>query len=211
MRPIIGITADISDHRYRVRTNYGLYVAKAGGIPVVLPPILGEEDRYIDLCDGFIFTGGDDPRMEQWGIETHPKATLCNPIRQEFETTLLGKLTHAPNKPVFGICLGMQWMGLLGEGTLTQDLPPSLSKRHTSGTHAIQGEFGEGVVHSSHHQAMNDSGSLVVVAQAEDGIIEAIRDPNHHWYVGVQWHPERTEAYQLGQGLFDQFCKAARQ
>jgi len=29
------------------------------------------------------------------------------------------------------------------------------------------------------------------------------------WYVGVQWHPERTENVKLGQELFNQLIQAS--
>jgi len=210
MRPIIGITSDRFDGRCRVRENYAKCVTYAGGIPIILPPILELQASFLDLCDGFVFTGGDDPLMEQWGIKTDPSATPCDKDRQQFETSLLEKLTTLPNKPVFGICLGMQWMGLLAGGTLMQDLEPQFATRHKKGSHIITGEMGDGVVHTSHHQAIKETGSLTIAALAEDGIIEAVRDPNRKWYVGVQWHPERTDDEKLGQGLFNQFCEAAK-
>ena len=209
MRPIIGITADCSDARFKVGVNYAHCVAKAGGVPMILPPILGEEGRFLDICDGFIFSGGDDPVMEQWGIETHQSTTRCDAQRQKFETTLLEHLTQLPDKPVFGICLGMQWMGLLAGGTLVQDLELEFADHHKNGTHPVSGELGSGVVHTSHHQAITESGSLTIAALADDGIIEAVCDHDRKWYVGVQWHPERTENEELGQALFNAFCKAA--
>ena len=66
-----------------------------------------------------------------------------------------------------------------------------------------------GVVHSHHHQAMTSAGSLTVVATSDDGVIEAVQDVNRLWYIGVQWHPERTEDVQLGQGLFTQLVKSS--
>ena len=64
-------------------------------------------------------------------------------------------------------------------------------------------------MHSHHHQAMSNAGSLEIIATADDGIIEAVRDSNRLWYVGVQWHPERTENVKLGQELFNQLIQAS--
>lgn len=50
---------------------------------------------------------------------------------------------------------------------------------------------------SSHHQAVEDAGRLRVIAASPDGVIEVIDDPARLFYVGVQWHPERSE------GLFN--------
>lgn len=210
MRPIIGITSDCIEGRYRVSEQYAACITYGGGIPVILPPILDLQEHFLSLCDGFVFTGGDDPMMEQWGIETDPSATPCHKDRQKFETSMLEKLSDLPDKPVFGICLGMQWMGLLAGGTLVQNLEGKHAMHHKSGSHFVSGTLGEGVVHTSHHQAMNETGSLTIAALAEDGIIEAVSDSARNWYVGVQWHPERTKDEKLGQGLFNQLCEAAR-
>ena len=100
-------------------------------------------------------------------------------------------------------------MGLLAGGSLEQDLPEPLASHHGTGEHKVTGSIGEGLVHTHHHQALTDAGSLTVVASADDGVIEAVRDVSRSWYVGVQWHPERTKDQQLGQGLFEQLLTAA--
>jgi putative glutamine amidotransferase len=68
--------------------------------------------------------------------------------------------------------------------------------------------IGSGKVHTHHHQALNHAGSLSIVATSDDGVIEAVQDYSKKWYVGVQWHPERTENSQLGQDLFNQLVNA---
>ena len=50
---------------------------------------------------------------------------------------------------------------------------------------------------SSHRQAVRELGDgLEISARAPDGVVEAIEDPMHPFYIGVGWHPERlhTEA-----------------
>ena len=207
--PIIGITIDQHEKRLRVSPAYAQAIVQAGGIPVLLPPILGQEDHYLMLCDGFVFTGGNDPRMETWNISTHEKATPVDQERQDFELALLQKLQQMPNVPVLGVCLGMQWMGLLAGGILEQDLEEPLASQHATGEHMVSGSIGTGVVHTHHHQALTNAGSLSVIASADDGVIEAVCDASRSWYVGVQWHPERTKDHQLGQGLFEQLLTSA--
>ena len=210
MAPMIGITSDLHETRYRVGAAYANAVLKGGGTPIILPPLIGEESKYISICDGFVFSGGDDPNMERWGVSTHPSATVVNKQRQDFELTLLEKLQTLPEIPVLGVCLGMQWMGLIAGGTLDQDLSSPIAENHADTEHAIEGTIGFGIVHSHHHQAMTTSGNLMVAARADDGMIEAIQDESRNWYVGVQWHPERTTDEMLGQGLFDQLVAAAQ-
>jgi len=211
MKPVIGITADHHKKRHRVATAYSEAVQKAGGLPILLPPIQGMEFHYLTLCDGFIFSGGDDPTMEEWGVKTHPNATPVSPERQTFEVSLLTALQDRKEVPVLGVCLGMQWMGLLAGGMLEQDLPEPLVANHKEADHLVSGSIGEGVVHSRHHQALTSSGSLEIVAVSEDGVIEAVKSVKHFWYTGVQWHPERTEDQKLGQDLFVQLVHASTQ
>jgi len=209
MTTIIGITADLHEKRHRTAVAYSNAILTAGGIPIIIPPISGLETEFIEICDGFVFTGGDDPNMEEWGIHTHPNTTPVSSKRQAFELSLLMKIQENREIPVLGICLGMQWMSLIAGGSLEQDLQEPLAGHHADVLHQISGSLGEGLVHSHHHQAMNSVGSLEVISIAEDGVIEAVRDSNCNWYIGVQWHPERTEDCNLGQGLFKQLVHAS--
>ena len=64
-------------------------------------------------------------------------------------------------------------------------------------------------MHSHHRQAVTDPGGLSIVARAADGVIEAVRDAGRPFYLGVQWHPERTRDERLGAGLFRELVGAA--
>jgi putative glutamine amidotransferase len=208
MRPTIGITADHHEKRHKVAVAYSVSVISAGGTPIILPPISSQSEQYLSICDGFVFTGGDDPRMEHWGIKTHHNAKPVSKERQTSELALLSSLQEHPNVPVFGICFGMQLMGLMAGGSINQDLQEPVATNHRTGEHEILGELGTGFVHTNHHQAIVDPGRLSVVATANDGVIEAVQDHTKNWYVGVQWHPERTIDPKLGQSLFDSFVSA---
>jgi putative glutamine amidotransferase len=143
----------------------------------------------------------------------HHKATPLHPERQAFEIALLEALDRMPRKPALGVCLGMQLMGLHAGGTLDQYLPDTLATaadHWDRRAHAIEGELGQGVVHSHHRQALRDAGSLRVIATAPDGVIEAVRrEDRPAMYLGVQWHPERTDDQRLGYALFEQLVREA--
>jgi putative glutamine amidotransferase len=211
-RPLIGITADLVDGRYQVRTGYAELISASGGVPVVLPcePALAPE--FVARCAGIVLTGGDDPIMERWGLTTHPKAKPVDQRRQDFELALLDSLQRLPDQPVLGVCLGMQLMGLHAGGTLDQHLPDTLATAGDHwgrGEHAVTGSIGSGRVHSHHRQALTDAGVLDVIATAPDGVVEAIQDQERAFYVGVQWHPERTTNEALGSGLFQRLIECA--
>lgn len=210
-RPTIGITMDIDGDRYKVGRACAARVVAAGGSPVHLSPQPESLDWCTRHCDGFIFTGGDDPIMEKWGIATHAHATPVHPDRQQFELALLDRLAERDDVAVLGICLGMQFMALHAGGALDQYLPDTMpdAALHWDADHAVTGELGPGLVHSRHKQAITDPGSLNVIAAAPDGTVEAVRDPRRPFYLGVQWHPERTDDDRLGQALFDQLIETA--
>ena len=91
--------------------------------------------------------------------------------------------------------------------------PPTHADHRGDRPHAIVPEsdtLPAGEVLSHHRQAVSDPGSLVVAARAHDGIIEATVDPSRRFYLGVQWHPERTCDAALGQAIFDRLIEAAR-
>ena len=212
--PLIGITVDFQDDRYTTKCTITKMVALAGGTPILLPCISELAPQYAQACDGIILSGGDDPIMEHWGITTHEKAKPISAQRQGFELALLGALDSEQSKPVFGICLGMQLMGLHSGGKLDQYLPETLDSadQHWGGKdHPIAGIVGEGIVHSHHRQALVESGKLSIIAKSPDGVIEAIADDDRDFYIGVQWHAERTEDENLGLGLFRKFVHACRE
>ncbi|MBS0189284.1 MAG: gamma-glutamyl-gamma-aminobutyrate hydrolase family protein [Planctomycetes bacterium] len=220
--PIIGITPDVAEVNGRVRIDVGLAysqaVERAGGLPVVLAPQVALIPAYLSLCNGFVFTGGDDPRTEPFGVPTHREAKPLHPQRQEFETALLRAIDSAPHRPVLGICLGMQMMSLCAGGKLNQHLPDTLPthRLHWGEEHPVvalpnAGPLAlAGKVQSKHRQAVEDPGRLAPIARSEDGVLEAVRDIARPFYLGVQWHPERTRDESVGQRLFDELVSAAR-
>ncbi|HZW08614.1 MAG TPA: gamma-glutamyl-gamma-aminobutyrate hydrolase family protein [Phycisphaerales bacterium] len=224
-RPLVGITADLAEHPNGVRvfsyTTYASAVESAGGIPVLLAPAAGSAAELAGALDAFVLSGGDDPRTESFGEPTHPRATPVHPERQEFETALLRVLeSDRADTPVLGVCLGMQMMALVGGGRLDQHLPDRCPTHalHWERDHAVEpteepgapGVSLRGVVRSKHRQAVMTPGRLRIVAASPDGIVEALTDPARRFYLGVQWHPERTADHAVGAALFEALVAAAR-
>lgn len=220
-RPLIAVTADLIDRNGRETAMsamaYSDAVWSAGGLPVIVGP---EVDAVSDLAgrfDAFVLTGGDDPVLEGFGVPTDPRITPVMPRRQAFETALLALLgAEWPEKPLLGICLGMQMLALTRGGRLNQYMPDTHPNAadHWDRDHAVvsadESLLSSGVVHSRHKQAVDDAGSLRVLARAPDGTIEAVDDPTLPFCLGVQWHPERTGESAMGMALFERLVEAAR-
>lgn len=224
---LIGVTCDLApDGRYRVKRalvdamRRGVERAGAHATPVILPPVATDAPAHAAACAAFVFSGGDDPRTERYGEPTHPKANPVHPERQAYEEALLRALDDAAHahKPVLGVCLGMQMMALHRGGSLIQHMPdevPTHSAHIDNNTHAVAPVVNHPVLRAAatvtswHRQCVRSPGALRIVARALDGVIEAIDDPARPFYLGVQWHPERTKESPLGDAIFEAFVAAA--
>jgi putative glutamine amidotransferase len=209
-RPRIGVTLDADEggRRYELPRAYAEAVLAAGGLPILLPHAAEAAGAYLALLDGLVVTGGAfDVPPELYGEARRPECGPTKPERTAFERNLLeGAL--AARLPVLGVCGGMQLLNVVRGGTLHQDLardagisgheqpPPKDVPSHAvavapgSLLAAVVGA-GDLRVNSTHHQAVKDVGTGVLVsARAPDGVVEAIELPDLRFALGVQWHPE---------------------
>lgn len=227
--PLIGINGLLACRdgvdRLELATRYADSVLKAGGIPLVLPPVGGPGDiaRTLERLDGLLLTGGDDFDMDRLGLgETHPSATKTPAEKQDWDFEL-ARGAVALGMPVLGICYGMQLLGLAEGGAMHQHLPEDRpgSRRHSGNVeHAVtvrrESKLGallrveELPVVSRHHQALSALGPLWNVSATDDeGLIEAIERRDHPFAVGVQWHPELAYEGSPHDGLFRGLVAAA--
>lgn len=234
MLPVIGIVPMFDDKRenYRLRPGYMDAVACAGGIPVMLHPSEDEAvlDQLIESCDGFIFSGGQDIEPALYGEEKLNSCEECMPERDSYEMKFL-KLVLDCNKPVLGICRGIQVFNVLLGGSLYQDVPSQLgtavkhraevvgeAAMHTitvCGNTPLAKLTGDSVinVNSFHHQAIKmPAPGLEIMAKAEDGVVEAVYLPEKSFAVAVQWHPELMyKSDKNALALFEALVEAAKE
>ncbi len=218
--PIIGVTPlwDAERKSVWMLPDYLEGIKAAGGIPIVLPLEMSEEDasRIVETCDGFLFTGGQDVTPELYRMKDVTGTIVPSLERDRLETLLLEKALQA-DKAILGICRGLQFINVFLGGTLWQDLPsqhPSdtvhrQGKPYGVPTHqvSISGELrsllGKDIlqVNTLHHQAVKDlADGLMPMAVAPDGLIEAARMTSKRFVWAVQWHPEymfKTDADSL--------------
>ena len=208
--PIIGVTPlwDAERKSVWMLPDYLDGIKAAGGVPVVLPIEMSDEDadRIVETCDGFLFTGGQDVAPELYGTKDATGTVVPSPERDKLEKLLLGKALQA-DKAILGICRGLQFINAFLGGTLWQDLPSQHPSNivHRQGkpygvpTHSVslsgdlQTLLGKDTleVNTLHHQAIKDLGKdLIPMAESPDGLIEAIKMVGKHFVCAVQWHPE---------------------
>ena len=173
-------------------------------------------------CDGLLLPGGGDMDPKFYGQERIPACGEPNLLRDAAEPLLL-RAFLAADKPVLGICRGIQVMNAVLGGDLYQDIKPfehlphngHWAKVHTvtvrRGT-LLSRILGQDtvLVNSQHHQAVDRvAPSFTLAALSEDGIVEAIEKPDARFCLGVQWHPEwLSDADPAMQSLFDAFVNA---
>jgi putative glutamine amidotransferase len=226
--PLIGITTYSALARWGVWNlpatltpdAYVRAVADAGGTPVLLPA-LPEDDAsdlvgaMIEPLQGLILCGGPDIAPGRYGALPSADTGAADELRDAFEHRLLDAAS-ARAVPVLGICRGMQMLNVWSGGTLDQHLSTADGHRGGPGEfaeHDVAVEPGgrlaaaigrETSVHSYHHQGIDRLGvGLCVAARDADGQIEAIEDPDRHFWLGVLWHPEMSADRSLFRALIE--------
>lgn len=212
MKPVIGVIPlydEFKDSIWMV-PGYMTGIEEAGGLPIILPYTTDRDEiiQVASMCDGFLFTGGHDVSPKAYGeIAKSTCGTSCE-VRDELEKILF-ELANAENKPIFGICRGIQMINVLCGGTLYQDLPTEyectvehhMNPPYDRKAHDVRiieesplyDIFDADIisVNSYHHQAVKKLGNgLEVFAVSEDGLVEGVYMSKHKFVVAVQWHPE---------------------
>ncbi|MFI6624959.1 gamma-glutamyl-gamma-aminobutyrate hydrolase family protein [Streptomyces sp. NPDC050528] len=210
-RPVIGIAGYREQARWNIwdtdatviQQSFVRGVTQAGGRAVVLPPDSQDSD-VLDRLDGLLLPGGADIDPAHFGQDRHPTTDQPRPDRDAGELLLL-RAALDRNLPVLGVCCGLQLLVILYGGTLHQHLPDLLGHTGHLPSEGVLGEhevtfsagskaaavYGRSArVNSHHHQGVAEPGGLRVTARSDDGLPEAVEDPDKRFVVGVQWHPE---------------------
>ena len=170
-KPIIGVVGRKIDNYFKINESVKNAIEKCGGIPFLILP--NENiDEVLELCDGIIMPGGTD-------IYDYDKYICEYCIKND--------------KPVLGICLGMQIMACINNDYLVKNEfnhHGTYHKINTKKGSIINKVIGDTIVNSRHNEHVTNVDEYIVTATSEDGYIEAIEYPNKRFNIGVQWHPE---------------------
>jgi putative glutamine amidotransferase len=209
--PRIGITVSqtkdplLARHWNGTALAYAQGVQAAGGLPLLLPVLVGTEAAQLAHLDGLLLSGGVDVDPDVFGADHEAGLGEVDPERDRFELALY-QLARQQHKPVLGICRGFQLINIAEGGSLHQHLPgakniwadhsqtarpPVLGHRVVLTPGTMLGEVypsGSLRVNSYHHQGVRDvAPGLTPSAYAPDGLVEALEAPG---LLAVQWHPE---------------------
>lgn len=230
-KPLIGLNTDYRSAKKDspalsfIMAGYFDAIHKAGGIPVVIPPLPEERDleALLDHLQGVVLVGGSDLDPRRDGFMLHPSVRPMEHRREIFDRMLM-RLIAERRMPVFGIGVGMQLLNVSQGGNLflhiPEDLPsavPHKELQDTSHRHALEvvpgslmeRVFGDGEirVNSMHHMAVDEvAEGFLVTARCPDGVVEAIESEMEDWLaIGTQFHPEAESASAIDIRIFEEF------
>lgn len=239
-RPIIGCTTyhkKVNQVRpidvYGLMPSYTEAVTKAGGIPLLIPLGLSEDELGIVLnqIDGLLIPGGGDVAPTLYGGRQDIPMWGIDQDRDRTEL-YLSRLIVENEIPFLAICRGLQVLNValggtliedikaLVPGSLNHDMPEHLPRNFLA--HSVDIDLDsalhqhmrmrESQVNSIHHQAIRRlAPELKITARSSDGVVEAVEIEREAFGIGVQWHPENLvdddpSMLALFAGLVDSAC-----
>ncbi|HEY8381087.1 MAG TPA: gamma-glutamyl-gamma-aminobutyrate hydrolase family protein [Microvirga sp.] len=225
-RPRIAVLLDENTStggtRYDMTKAYFTAVHSAGGSPFGIPYFPDMVPEVVEGFDGFLAVGGRFAYPDTWYV---PGEISPSPASERLavERGLMEGFIAA-DKPVLGLCAGMQMLACLHGGRLVPDLRslgPEIGEHDRrevmhpvaiapgSRLAAILGSTSL-EVNSFHREALVEPGEgITVTARAPDGIIEAIERIESRFAIGLQWHQELLSGSDHpGNRIFEAFVRA---
>jgi len=231
--PTIAITASYANGRISMNDRYFGAVFAAGGIPSFLGRDRSAAGEVAERYDGFIFAGGADVNPSYYGEAVCHESVEIDDARDVYELALFDAVMRT-NKPIFGICRGLQLINVALGGSLYQHIdghrqsegydhrgrrvrvtegsPLAEILRKDESVRKTEPDPAVITVNTFHHQAVKRlAPALCEAAVCDfDGMIEAAGMPEHPFLLAVQWHPELyAHLDETAAALFRGFVRAS--
>jgi putative glutamine amidotransferase len=189
--------------RYEAAKGYFRGVRDAGGLPFGIPYLPEIINVVLEEFDGLLSVGGRFAYPDEWYLAG--EISKAPPSERFAVERAIVEGFLARDKPVLGICAGMQMLACLNGCRLTPDLrmmmPHALEHDRGGQLHTVELAANSRLaaiigkpaieVNSFHREAVAQLAAPVVAsAHAADGIIEAIEIPASRFAIGIQWHQE---------------------
>lgn len=240
-RPVVGIIGNF----YMLNDDYPVHatgtmnsdaIANVSGCcPLAIPsdPKFVSVEELMEICDGFLFTGGrPNVHPEEYGEEATEAHGEFDRARDAITLPLIRACVEA-GQPILAVCRGFQELNVAMGGSLypeIRDLPGRMNHRMPpDGTidekfalrHKVtftpDGPFAkvmgsqEVMTNTLHGQGIKVAGPRVVIdGTAPDGTPEAVYIKDAPGFtLAVQWHPEYNAAQDpVSKPLFESFGEA---
>jgi len=207
---------------YSSSQPYSRAVARAGGVPVLVPPIRELSANALTVLqhfDGVLLPGGGDVDPRRYGQEpTDDNLYGITELHDELDIAVCLAAVEL-DLPMLALCRGMQVLNVALGGSLQQDIGNS---DHWMREHTVSLAPGSRIAdacgttqlehcHSVHHQGIDVlANSLTACGWAPDGQLEAVELGSASWIVGAQWHPEDTASRAPHQqAIYDELVRRA--
>jgi putative glutamine amidotransferase len=191
--------------RYEAAKGYFGAIVRAGGLPFGVPYEPAMVGPVVEGFDALLTAGGRYAMPADWYLGEPAHAPQADRLAVE---AALVRGFLAADKPVLGVCAGMQVLAALNGARLTAQVRDHNEKGRTHRVRTVAGTRLAGLVgqrldvNSFHDEAVVEPGDCVIGGHADDGTIEAIELPGARFALGIQWHQELLRADHPGAGVF---------
>lgn len=211
---LIGATPRLLTHegtlRQIINDNYVEALVKYGLNVILINLDNPNIEEVLGLCDGFLVTGGCDLDPVLYGETNDEGLSEGIEARVDKLDGQVIKYAVEHNKPLLGICRGIQSINVFMGGTLHQHIGHDHEgKKQGHMVNTFPNDLlpftGQIEVNSYHHQAVKDPApGLKVFAQHPDGTIEGLVGVEKP-IIALQWHPERLQDTYVSKTIFSKF------
>jgi putative glutamine amidotransferase len=198
----IGITCRIliedGTRKEFVNEAYMELINKYNFIPIVLSSTTNNIEKLLDMCDCFLLPGGDDMDSRYFNEENDPHNILVDPKIDVLDYRVIDYALKN-NKPILGICRGLQVLNVYFGGNLIQHIEDNSHKKNYDDLlELVENSSLKGIlkdsftINSFHHQKIGKLGDGIVVEGLSKGVVELITHKKFK-IIATQYHIEQLE------------------